>query len=128
MPLRYTLPFTLAATLVCAMPTLNAAHANDTVKHRPPLRHRHVVASAPQPSPWSSWWSWSSGSSSSESADDSIRRDDEMRRNDEFNRMMQSNSDAVNAAIQQSNDMNAAAQLQIQIDQNIANMPVPQPN
>ena len=39
---------------------------------------------------------------------------------------MQANSDAMNAAIQSSNDMNAAAAQQNLIDRNLANMPLQQ--
>jgi hypothetical protein len=87
-------------------------------KYGPTLPHRRIVASAPQPS----WWSWSSGSSDSSSTE----RDDDIRRTDESNRMMQQNSDAMNASIQATNDMNAAAAVQQQVDQNLANMPMPQ--
>jgi hypothetical protein len=86
-------------------------------KYGPPLPRARVVASAPQSRLWSSW---SSGSSSSSTLDDDIRRIDE------FNRTMQANSDAMNAAIQSSNDMNAAAAQQNLIDQNLANMPLQQ--
>jgi hypothetical protein len=87
-------------------------------KYGPPLPRRHAVASAPQPS-WG--WSWSSGSSDSSST----QRDDDIRRIDESNRMMQQNSDIINQSIQSTNDMNAAAAVQQQVDQNLANMPQP---
>jgi hypothetical protein len=87
-------------------------------KYGPPLPHRHAVASAPQ----SSWgWSWSSGSSDSSSTE----RDDEIHRTDALNQMMQQNSDIINQSIQSANDMNAAAAVQQQVDQNLANMPQP---
>jgi hypothetical protein len=89
-------------------------------QYGPPLRRPRIVASAPSRSS-PSWWS--SGSSDS-SVDDAIRRDDEIRRIDELNRETQAASDAINQAIQSSNDMNAAAAAQVQIDNNIANMPV----
>jgi hypothetical protein len=86
-------------------------------KYGPPLPRRHVVTTSQRPS---SWWSWSADSPSS------TNLDDDMRRIDEANRMTQANSDAMNAAIQQSNDMNAAAAAQMQLDQNLANMPLQQ--
>ena len=171
MSVRQMLPYTLAATLACAMLTLNAAEANDKVtfrdvlkpdgkarsaaqqiadgvacgttgpthtvpfmptfekcmngkgwvwkqiltKYGPSLPRSQVIASSPR----SSWWSESSGSSSS------TERDDDQRRTDEFNRQMQSNSDSINQAIQATNDMNAAATTQAQVDQNLANIPMP---
>jgi hypothetical protein len=72
---------------------------------------RSRVASSPA-------WSWSSPSSSTE-------RDDDQRRTDEFNRTTQQNSDSNNATIQATNDANAAAATQAQVDQNLANMPMP---
>jgi len=83
-----------------------------------PSLPRPRVAAAPQPS----WSSWSSGSSDT-SVDDSIRRDDEIRRNEAINLQNQLNSDIINQSIQSANDMNAAAALQVQIDNNLANMP-----
>jgi hypothetical protein len=126
MSIRQALPRTLAVSFACAMLTLNIAHAA-SAKHGRPLPHRHAVASAPQSSwaPWGSWGSWSSGSSDSSS---SSSIDDDIRRNDEMNRQMQQDSDAMNAAIQQSNEMNAAAQAQIQLQNDLANLPPPQPN
>ena len=121
MSVRQALPHTLAVTFACAMLTLNIAHAAST-KHGRPLPHRHTVVSAPQPS-WG-WWSWSSGSSSS----DTSSIDESSRLNDEINRQMQQNSDQMNAVIQQSNEMNAAAQAQIQLQNDLANLPPPQPN
>lgn len=121
MSVRQALPRTLAVAFACAMLTLNFAHAAST-KHARPLPHRHTVAPASQPS-W--WWSWSSGFSDSSS---SSSIDDDIRRNDEMNRQMQQDSDAMNAAIQQSNEMNAAAQAQIQLQNDLANLPPPQPN
>jgi hypothetical protein len=45
---------------------------------------------------------------------------------DEMNRTIQADSDAMNAGIQATNDMNAAAAQQMQLDQNLANMPLQQ--
>jgi len=87
-------------------------------QYGPPLARRRVVASAPRPS-WSSW----SASSSDTSVDDAIRRDDEIHRQDAINQQNQLNSDIINQSIQSANDMNAAAALQVQIDNNLANMP-----
>jgi hypothetical protein len=84
-----------------------------------PALPRPRVAAAPQ----SSWSSWSSSGSYDTSVDDEIRRDDEQRRNDQSNRDIQAASDAINQAIQQTNEMNAAAAEQVQIQNNIANMP-----
>jgi hypothetical protein len=41
-----------------------------------------------------------------------------------MNRTIQADSDAMNAGIQATNDMNAAAAQQMQLDQNLANMPL----
>ena len=89
-------------------------------QHGPPLPRTRVVSSPPSRSPWG----WSSSGSPGTSVDDSIRRDDEIRRIDESNRETQAASDAINQAIQSSNDMAAAAAVQQQVDQNLANMPV----
>jgi hypothetical protein len=62
---------------------------------------------------------WQSGSSSSSSSD----IDDQVRHDDESRAETQAGVDAINAAIQETNDMNAAAAQQNQIDQNLANMP-----
>jgi hypothetical protein len=121
MSIRQALPRTLAVTFACAMLTMNIAHAASP-KHGRPLPHRHAVASAPQ---YSWGWSWSSGSSGSSS---SSSIDDDIRRNDEINRQMQANSDAMNASIQQAAELNAAAQAQIQLQNDLANLPPPQPN
>jgi hypothetical protein len=87
-------------------------------QHGPPLPRTRVVSTPPsQPS-----WGWSSGSPDT-SSDDSIRRDEEIRRNDESNRQIQQSVDTINQAIQSANDQAAAAALQVQIDNNIANMP-----
>jgi hypothetical protein len=88
-------------------------------QYGPPLP-RPRVAATPQPS----WSSWSSSGSPDTSVDDELRRDDERRRNDQSNRDIQAASDAINQAIQQTNEMNAAAAEQIQIQNSIANMPV----
>ena len=45
---------------------------------------------------------------------------------DEMNRTIQADSDAMNAAIQATNAVNAAAQQQIQLQQDLANMPLQQ--
>jgi hypothetical protein len=52
--------------------------------------------------------------------------DDEVRHIDEMNRQKQADSDAMNAAIQATNAANAAAQQQIQLQQDLANMPLQQ--
>jgi len=52
--------------------------------------------------------------------------DDEVRHIDEMNRQIQADSDAMNAAIQATNAQNAAAQQQIQLQQDLANMPLQQ--
>jgi hypothetical protein len=85
-------------------------------KYGPPLPRSHIVASSRS----SSWSSWSSDSPSSNNLDDDIRHIDEM------NRTIQADSDAMNAGIQATNDMNAAAAQQMQLDQNLANMPLQQ--
>ena len=95
-------------------------------QHGPPLPRTRVVAAPPSNPSWSTWGTtWGSSDTSS---DDSVRRDDEQRRNDDFNRMMQSNSDSNNATIQSVNDQQAADAVQQQVDQNLANMPVPPTN
>ena len=124
MSVRQALPRILAVTFAGAMLTLNAAHATSP-NHGRLLPHRHVVRLAPQYQWGWSGWSWSSGSSDSSS---SSTIDDDIRRNDEINRQMQQNSDEMNAVIQQSNELNAAAQAQIQLQNDLANLPPPQPN
>lgn len=126
MSTRQSLPRTLAVAFACAMLTLNVAHAAST-KHGRPLPHRYITAPAPQSSwaPWGSWGAWSSGSSDSSSFSNN---DDDARRNDEINRQMQQDFDAMNASIQQGNELNAAAQAQIQLQNDLANLPPPQPN
>jgi hypothetical protein len=86
-------------------------------KYGQPLARSHIIVSSPRSS---SWWSSSSGSPSSNNLDDDIRHIDEM------NRTIQAASDAINAGIQATNDMNAAAAQQMQLDQNLANMPLQQ--
>jgi hypothetical protein len=85
-------------------------------KFGPPVRRGRLVASSPRPSSWS----WSSGSSTSSNLDDDVRHIDEM------NRTIQADSDALNAGIRATNDMNAAAAQQMQLDQSLANMPLQQ--
>ena len=74
---------------------------------------------------WGGWESWGSSPSSSSASN----LDDEVRHIDEMNRMQQQqNSDAMNATIQATNAQNAAAQQQIQLQQDLANMPTPAGN
>jgi hypothetical protein len=74
---------------------------------------------------WGGWESWGSSPSSSSASN----LDDEVRHIDEMNRMQQqANSDAMNATIQATNAANAAAQQQIQLQQDLANMPPPAGN
>src|SRR5262249_20263831 len=74
---------------------------------------------------WGGWVSWGSSPSSSSASN----LDDEVRHIDEMNRMQQqANSDAMNATIQATNAANAAAQEQIQLQQDLANMPLPAGN
>jgi hypothetical protein len=132
---------TVTATAIFATLSLGAAHANGSVlkhgharsatarhvtsiRHAPALRR---VARMPAPSreQWGGWASWGGSSSSSSTPN----LDDEVRHIDEMNRMQQQqNSDAMNATIQATNAQNAAAQQQIQLQQDLANMPPPAGN
>ena len=131
---------TVTVTAIFATLSLGAAHANGNAhlkhsyarsaaaRHVTSIRHAPAprrVARRPAPSQeqWGGWASWG-GSSSSSSASN---LDDEVRHIDEMNRQqMQLDSDAMNAAIQATNAMNAAAQQQIQLQQDLANMPLQQ--
>ena len=130
---------TVTVTAIFATLSLGAAHAkgNAYFKHNyarsAAARHvisiRHApaprrVARRPAPSQeqgrgWASW-----GGSSSSSSTPNL--DDEVRHIDEMNRQIQADSDAMNAAIQATNAANAAAQQQIQLQQDLANMPLQQ--
>ena len=130
---------TATVTAIFATLSLGAAHANGNayLKHSyarsVPARHvtsiRHApaprrVARRPAPSQeqWGGWASWGGSSSSSST----LNLDDEVRHIDEMNRQIQADSDAMNAAIQATNAANAAAQQQIQLQQDLANMPLQQ--
>ena len=133
---------TVTLTAIFATLSLGAAHANGNAylkhsyarsaaaRHVTSIRHAQAprrVARRPAPSQeqWGGWASWG-GSSSSSSASN---LDDEVRHIDEMNRQqMQQNSDAMNATIQATNAQNAAAQQQIQLQQDLANMPTPAGN
>jgi len=128
---------TVTVTAIFATLSLGAAHANGNayLKHSYAARHvtsvRHApaprrVARRPAPSQeqWSGWASWGGSSSSSSTPN----LDDEVRHIDEMNRQIQADSDAMNAAIQATNAANAAAQQQIQLQQDLANMPTPAGN
>ena len=131
---------TATVTAIFATLSLGAAHANGitylkhsyarsaaarhvtSIRHAPAPRH---VARRPAPSQeqWGGWASWGGSSSSSSTTN----LDDEVRHIDEMNRMQQQqNSDAMNATIQATNAQNAAAQQQIQLQQDLANMPLQQ--
>jgi hypothetical protein len=74
---------------------------------------------------WGGWESWGSSPSSSSASN----LDDEVRHIDEMNRMQQQqDSDAMNATIQATNAQNAAVQQQIQLQEDLANMPLPAGN
>ena len=128
---------TVTVTAIFATLSLGAAYANGNVKHSyarsAAARHvtsiRHApaprrVARRPAPSQeqWGGWASWGGSSSSSSTPN----LDDEVRHIDEMNRQIQADSDAMNAAIQATNAANAAAQQQIQLQQDLANMPLQQ--
>ena len=127
-----------AATAIFATLSLGAAHANGNThlkrsgaaKHVTSIRHapaprRVARRSAPSQEQWGGWWSWGGSSSSSSTSN----LDDEVRHIDEMNRMQQQqNLDAMNATIQATNAQNAAAQQQIQLQQDLANMPTPAGN
>src|SRR6516165_1552535 len=126
---------TATVTAIFATLSLGAAHANGNayLKHnyarskaaRHVINIRHApaprrVARRPAPTQeqgrgWASW-----GGSSSSSSTPNL--DDEVRHIDEMNRQMQADSDAMNAAIQATDAANAAAQQQIQLQQDLANM------
>ena len=121
---------TVTVTAIFATLSLGAAHANGNayLKHSyarsAAARHVTSIRHAPAPRrvarrPWASW----GGSSSSSST---LNLDDEVRHIDEMNRQIQADSDAMNAAIQATNAANAAAQQQIQLQQDLANMPLQQ--
>ena len=124
---------TVTVTAIFATLSLGAAHANGNayLKHSyaRSVAARHVTsirhALAPRRvarRPWASWGGSSSSSSTS-------NLDDEVRHIDEMNRMQQQqNLDAMNATIQATNAQNAAAQQQIQLQQDLANMPTPAGN
>ena len=130
---------TATVTSIFATLSLGAAHANGNAY----LKHsyarsaaaRHVTSSRHAPAPrrvarrpapsqeqWGGWASWGGSSSSSSTPN----LDDEVRHIDEMNRQIQADSDAMNAAIQATNAANAAAQQQIQLQQDLANMPLQQ--
>ena len=127
-----------AATAIFATLSLGAAHANGSVlkhgharsataRHVTSIRHAPAprrVARRPAPSQeqWGGWASWGGSSSSSSTPN----LDDEVRHIDEMNRQIQADSVAMNAAIQATNAANAAAQQQIQLQQDLANMPLQQ--
>jgi hypothetical protein len=133
---------TATVTAIFATLSLGAAHANGNTylkhsyarsaaaRHVTSIRHAPAprrVARRPAPSQeqWGGWASWGGSSSSSSTAN----LDDEVRHIDEMNRMQQQqNSDAMNATIQATNAQNAAAQQQIQLQQDLANMPTPAGN
>src|SRR6516225_12275818 len=123
---------TVLVTAIFATLSLGAAHANGNAY----LKHsyarsaaaRHVTSIRHAPAPrrvvrrrgWASWGGSSSSSSSTPNLDDEVRHIDEM------NRQIQADSDAMNAAIQATNTANASAQQQIQLQQDLANMPLQQ--
>ena len=131
---------TATVAAIFATLSLGAAHANGNAhlkhsyarsaaaRHVTSIRHapaprRAARRPAPSQEQWGGWASWG-GSSSSSSASN---LDDEVRHIDEMNRQqMQLDSDAMNAAIQATNAANAAAQQQIQLQQDLANMPLQQ--
>jgi len=133
---------TATVTAIFATLSLGAAHANGNAylkhnyarsaaaRHVISIRHAPAprrVARRPAPSQeqWGGWVSWGGSSSSSSTTN----LDDEVRHIDEMNRMQQQqNSDAMNATIQATNAQNAAAQQQIQLQQDLANMPTPAGN
>ena len=122
---------TVTVTAIFATLSLGAAHANGNayLKHNyaRSAAARHVTSVRHAPAPrrvarrrgWASW-----GGSSSSSSTPNL--DDEVRHIDEMNRQIQADSDAMNAAIQATNAANAAAQQQIQLQQDLANMPLQQ--
>ena len=126
---------TATVTAIFATLSLGAAHANGNThlkrsgaaKHVTSIRHapaprRVTRRPAPSQEQWGGWWSWGGSSSSSSTSN----LDDEVRHIDEMNRQIQADSDAMNAAIQATNAANAAAQQQIQLQQDLANMPLQQ--
>jgi hypothetical protein len=130
---------TVTVTAIFATLSLGAAHANGNAylkqsyargaaaRHVTSIRHAPAprrVARRPAPSQrrWGGWASWGDSSSSSSTPN----LDDEVRHIDEMNRQIQADSDAMNAAIQATNAANAAAQQQIQLQQDLANMPLQQ--
>ena len=126
-------------TAIFATLSLGAAHANGNayLKHNyaRSAAARHVISIRHAPAPrrvarrpaptqeqgrgWASW-----GGSSSSSSTPNL--DDEVRHIDEMNRQMQADSNAMNAAIQATDAANAAAQQQIQLQQDLENMPLQQ--
>ena len=130
---------TATVTAIFATLSLGAAHANGNayLKHNyaRSAAARHVISIRHAPAPrrvarrpaptqeqgrgWASW-----GGSSSSSSTPNL--DDEARHIDEMNRQMQADSDAMNAAIQATNTANASAQQQIQLQQDLENMPLQQ--
>ena len=123
---------TATVTAILATLSLGAAHANGNAylkhSHARSAAARHVTSIRHAPAPrrvarrrgWASWGG-SSSSSSASNLDDEVRHIDEMNR-----QQMQLDSDAMNAAIQATNAANAAAQQQIQLQQDLANMPLQQ--
>jgi hypothetical protein len=129
---------TVTVTAIFATLSLGAAYANGNVKHSyaRSAAARHVTSFRHEPAPrrvarkpapsqeqWGGWASWggSSSSSSTPNLDDEVRHIDEMNR-----QQMQLDSDALNATIQATDAANAAAQQQIQLQQDLANMPLQQ--
>ena len=133
---------TVTVAAIFATLSLGAAHADGNAhlkhsyarsaaaRHVTSIRHAPAprrVARRPAPSQeqWGGWASWGGSSSSSSTSN----LDDEVRHIDEMNRMQQQqNLDAMNATIQATNAQNAAAQQQIQLQQDLANMPTPAGN
>jgi hypothetical protein len=132
---------TATVTAIFATLSLGAAHANGNAylkhsyarsaaaRHVTSIRHAPAprrVARRPAPSQeqWGGWASW--GGSSSSSSSSTLNLDDEVRHIDEMNQQIQADSDVMNAAIQATNAANAAAQQQIQLQQDLANMPLQQ--